>query len=274
MLELSLLRGTRPDPNRPPSSIDEYLRDKELAAKYFRTTVMPYKDPLVSLTSRVFFMAYYILFPYAEKTTLDVTMKEGAVFLASGVASSLLLEIKAGSTLQTYSAQVLFVARLRGLRWLMYNHRIFSFFFFTTVFWVTEVFTLLFAYGALSVYAITGTELAIKDIKKEDDDTKAEPKAEEVGLEIKADENEGDSFLIKSVPPSEASSSSKGIKSVQAADPKAGPLTHGHELATADDGPYPASDVETELIGRDRQDQGHKLIRRRSLKREAPGPYE
>jgi len=58
------------------------------------------------------------------------------------IPTSVLLEMKHGEgkiNIQVYDATIKIRARFGGLRWLMYNHRIFSFFLFTTSFWISEM---------------------------------------------------------------------------------------------------------------------------------------
>jgi hypothetical protein len=52
---------------------------------------------------------------------------------------SLLLDVQAGQAFQVYEAQIELVARLSGVRWMMYNHRLISFVVGTTFFWLAEM---------------------------------------------------------------------------------------------------------------------------------------
>ncbi|KAI1654795.1 putative adipose-regulatory protein-domain-containing protein [Daldinia decipiens] len=104
-----------------------------------RPALIPYADPLVKTVSRVLFLPYHILYPSAsETTTLIIPMGELVEFNQI-LPMSILVEIQAGQTLQVYSATITLVARLTGIRWAMYNHRIISFVVCTVVFWIAEM---------------------------------------------------------------------------------------------------------------------------------------
>ncbi|KAI1411144.1 putative adipose-regulatory protein-domain-containing protein [Hypoxylon sp. FL1857] len=120
---------------------DPYAHVKEDNVVFMsrRPTLIPYTDPLVSTASRFLFLFYHILYPgHAETTTLKIPMGELVEFRDIRPLS-ILLDVQAGQTLQVYSATVTLVARLTGIRWAMYNHRIISFVVCTTIFWVAEM---------------------------------------------------------------------------------------------------------------------------------------
>lgn len=114
-----------------------------------RPALLPYRDPLVSRAARLLFLPYYIMFPAAEATaSLVIPMGEmvefergdrGRAAQRQPLPLSVLLDVQAGQGLQVYSASVTLVARLSGLRWAMYNHRILSFIAGTTAFWIAEM---------------------------------------------------------------------------------------------------------------------------------------
>jgi seipin len=104
-----------------------------------RPALLPYEDPLVSTASRVMFLLYHILFPKTSQIEkLEVPMGELVEF-RDVLPLSILVDVQAGQTLQVYDASLTLVARLSGIRWLMYNHRILSFWVCTGVFWVAEM---------------------------------------------------------------------------------------------------------------------------------------
>ncbi|KAK8069316.1 hypothetical protein PG994_005932 [Apiospora phragmitis] len=84
----------------------------------------------------------------AGRITLDLPMGELVEF-RDQLPLSLLLDIQAGPTLQIYAARVELVARLTGLRWLMYNHRILSFVVCTALFWSAEMISMAAAWAIL-----------------------------------------------------------------------------------------------------------------------------
>ncbi|KAI1387781.1 putative adipose-regulatory protein-domain-containing protein [Hypoxylon trugodes] len=116
-----------------------HLKEDNVVFMSRRPTLIPYEDPLVSTASRVMFLLYHIFYPGAsEQTTLTIPMGELVEF-RNVLPLSILLDVQAGQTLQVYSATVTLVARLTGIRWAMYNHRIISFVVCTTVFWIAEM---------------------------------------------------------------------------------------------------------------------------------------
>lgn len=104
-----------------------------------RPALVPYEDPLVARASRILFLLYHILFKRTSETvTLSVPMGELVEF-KDVLPLSLFVDVQAGQELQVYSSTVTLVARLTGVRWLMYNHPIVSWAVFTTIFWTAEM---------------------------------------------------------------------------------------------------------------------------------------
>ncbi|RYC58414.1 hypothetical protein CHU98_g7791 [Xylaria longipes] len=105
-----------------------------------RPVLVPYADPLVTTASRVLFLLYHLAWPHAAETvTLNVLMGELVEFKRGALPLSVLVDIQAGQALQVYSSRVTLVARLSGMRWFMYNHRILAFVACTAAFWVAEM---------------------------------------------------------------------------------------------------------------------------------------
>ncbi|KAI1747734.1 putative adipose-regulatory protein-domain-containing protein [Xylaria castorea] len=105
-----------------------------------RPVLVPYANPLVTMASRVLFLPYYLVWPHAAETvTLNVPMGELVEFKRGALPLSVLVDVQAGQTLQVYSSQVTLVARLSGVRWFMYNHRILAFVVCTAAFWIAEM---------------------------------------------------------------------------------------------------------------------------------------
>ncbi|KAI2610590.1 putative adipose-regulatory protein-domain-containing protein [Hypoxylon sp. NC1633] len=142
------LFGMRSMPGNPafafsslPLADDLYthVREDNVVFMSRRPALIPYESPLVTTTSRVLFMLYHILYPgSSETTTLAIPMGELVQF-KDVLPLSIMLDVQGGQTLQVYSATVTLVARLTGIRWAMYNHRIISFVVCTTVFWIAEM---------------------------------------------------------------------------------------------------------------------------------------
>ncbi|KAI0174991.1 putative adipose-regulatory protein-domain-containing protein [Pestalotiopsis sp. NC0098] len=114
-----------------------------------RPALMPYTDPLVSLAGRVLFLAWHVVAPASDRVELRIPMGELVQFREQ-LPLSLLLDVQAGQTFQAYATSVELVARLTGIRWLMYNHRILGFIVGTTFFWLAEMLWLGLAWLALA----------------------------------------------------------------------------------------------------------------------------
>ncbi|KAK1767652.1 putative adipose-regulatory protein-domain-containing protein [Phialemonium atrogriseum] len=147
-----LLTSPFPDPLR-------LFSDRRILHASRRPALIPYADPLVSRASRVLFLLYYLAFPHiAESTVLEIPMAEGVSFSSGGGSgpppilfpSSVFIELRAGQALQVYEASVTLRARLTGLRWLMWQYRIATFFVLTTAFWACEVLSAVVMWMALS----------------------------------------------------------------------------------------------------------------------------
>lgn len=117
-----------------------------------RPALVPYLDPLVSTASRVLFLFYYMFFPGAQTTELNVVLAERVSFpKGTTLPGAAYLEIEAGQDLQTYQVSLILTAQLRGLRWLMFHYRLPMYIFFTLLFWFCEV---VFMGGAWSVWSV------------------------------------------------------------------------------------------------------------------------
>jgi len=159
MIALYALRSLPDNPAlafKLPSDPYEHVTEANVIFASRRPALIPYEDPLVAMASRVLFLLYHIIFPATEQTTLTVPMGE-LVDFRDVLPLSILLDVQAGQTLQVYSATVTLVARLSGLRWFMYNHRIISFVVCTTVFWLFEIVSTILAWLVLA-YVVSGSQ--------------------------------------------------------------------------------------------------------------------
>ncbi|KAK3504031.1 putative adipose-regulatory protein-domain-containing protein [Neurospora crassa] len=146
----------------PPAVPDPifHLTHNKILFSSTRAAVIPYIDPLVAQAKRVMFLGYHVLFPeHAEMVTLQVPLAEKVQFprrsgraaarlglVGDGSPTSLLVEVQAGQKLQVYDAKVTMTAKLGGLRWFMYHHRIISFVVGTWAVWVGEMVSLVVAW--------------------------------------------------------------------------------------------------------------------------------
>jgi hypothetical protein len=157
-----------PEPN--PA---EVLASRAVLHAASRPALAPYTDPLVSLANRLLFLPGSVIFPRPSTVSLTIPLIERLSFPntrpisipghemppRSGpkpVPSSLFLEIQAGQSLRVSSAQVTITAQLSGIRWLMYHHRLASFFLGSSAFWGCEVVFMTVAYTLLSVFVFSG----------------------------------------------------------------------------------------------------------------------
>ncbi|OTB09316.1 hypothetical protein M426DRAFT_6594 [Hypoxylon sp. CI-4A] len=174
-------------PDNPASSFsfsaateDPYAHVKEDNVVFMsrRPALIPYTDPLVRNVSRMLFLFYHIIYPSAaETTTLSVPMGELIEF-RDILPLSILLDVQAGQTFEVYSATITLVARLTGVRWLMYNHRIISFVICTTVFWVAEMLSMGLAWLLMGSFVSGRNPDVSKGIEEEDsEDDRWDPDA-------------------------------------------------------------------------------------------------
>ncbi|KAI1734067.1 putative adipose-regulatory protein-domain-containing protein [Xylaria scruposa] len=177
-----------------------------------RPVLVPYADPLVTTASRVLFLLYYLAWPHAAETvTLNVPMGELVEFQRGALPLSVLVDIQAGQALQVYSSQVTLVARLSGMRWFMYNHRILAFAVCTTTFWIAEMVAMGFAW-VMSRWWYSGQE---KEVKTEEigprgggmyermrrGNTDGDDDDDDDSLKLKAEDNDDDDVKIKDESP-------------------------------------------------------------------------
>lgn len=127
-----------PLPVPGPQSV---LEGRNILHTSTRPAIVPYTDPLVSLASRLLFLAYHVFVPTSETTKLVVPMVERLEFRPGKMSpTSMVLDVQAGQTLQVYSVFVTITAQLHGVRWFMHTYWITSFVLFTTLFWLCELF--------------------------------------------------------------------------------------------------------------------------------------
>ncbi|AEO58997.1 hypothetical protein MYCTH_2306847 [Thermothelomyces thermophilus ATCC 42464] len=152
----TLLQPTRLD-------LPSFLASHTIVHTTTRPALIPYVDPLASQATRILLLFYHMLSPRAAATVhLDVPMAEGLSFpsrrrrpdsAAPPLPESLLLEVQAGQGIQVYDARVTLVARLKGLRGLMYRWKVTAFVVITGAFWAGSMAML------ACVFVIVGVKL-------------------------------------------------------------------------------------------------------------------
>ncbi|KAI9661126.1 MAG: hypothetical protein M1821_009453 [Bathelium mastoideum] len=166
MLDLELLADESSSRQQQPSPASQPLRpDAALAgqgsggavlARSSRSAMLTYRSSVVEQAGVVAVLPLYTMGWKTEAETLEVGMMEGIEFrrgwgsVPRAVRIRVRTDEKDGGRLQVYGCSVKFVARLKGLRWFMYKHRIISLLFFTTTFWTVSSATALLAYLTLT----------------------------------------------------------------------------------------------------------------------------
>ncbi|KAI9929150.1 hypothetical protein MW887_001554 [Aspergillus wentii] len=106
-----------------------------------RPAILTYASPMVDTASRLSLMPLYVVGWHREAEEVEVQMMERVEFPRGwrNLPETLRLEIQSHERMQIYDAKVEFKARFTGLRWIMYNWRLSSFFVFTFMFWSVSV---------------------------------------------------------------------------------------------------------------------------------------
>ncbi|ATY67050.1 SH3 domain [Cordyceps militaris] len=151
-----------------------------------RPALVPYVDPLVSVTSRVLLMAYHLLSTTSQRYALTVMLAERVSFDRESLKpAAAYIEVEAGQDIQIYSAQLTLTAQLRGLRYLMVNYYVLTYIAFTLLFWFFEVLFMSAAWSAWSSFTsmpVDGDKLRLRgsgegDATDSGDDLDAEDEA-------------------------------------------------------------------------------------------------
>ncbi|OAA70518.1 SH3 domain protein [Cordyceps fumosorosea ARSEF 2679] len=118
-----------------------------------RSALVPYEDPLVSLTSRVLLMGYLLLSSNSQRHELTVKLAERVSFEKDSLRpAAAYVEVEAGQDIQIYSTHLTLTAQLRGLRYLMVHYRLLTYVVLTLLFWFFEVLFMSAAWSAWSSY--------------------------------------------------------------------------------------------------------------------------
>ncbi|KAF2487587.1 putative adipose-regulatory protein-domain-containing protein [Neohortaea acidophila] len=153
-------------------------------ARSRRPAILAYRSPIVDQLYKMTELHWYLLGWRKEAESLTVGIFEGVEFDRGwrNVPSTMTLAVQSTTRLQIYSAKAVFKARFRGLRWMMYNHRIISAIVFTLAFWVTEMVFTGIAWAAVSYYLAPPQQTKAEEmhevavgVKKESDLEDGEP---------------------------------------------------------------------------------------------------
>lgn len=155
MLDVSLLGSTGlldtlKDGILPSQSSDS----APVLARSRRPASLQYRSLPVEMLHRVTQLPWYMLGVRHESEKLTIDVFESASFArgSNSVPTALKLEVQSSGRMQIYTAKAIFHARFRGLRWLMYNHRVISAVVFVGVFWGVEMIFAGIAWAVLIAY--------------------------------------------------------------------------------------------------------------------------
>ena len=159
MLDLSLLG---PDDTASSNVITSSLygnTSTTVLARSRRPATLTYASPIVDIANAFSVLPWYVLGWKKEGEVLDVGMFEGVEFAKGrvNVPQSLKLIVEADEKMQFYEVGIRIIARFGGLRWILYHHRILSFLFFTTTFWIGSMLSMLCVWFILSSYSTSAT---------------------------------------------------------------------------------------------------------------------
>ncbi|KAL9636465.1 MAG: hypothetical protein Q9164_002803 [Protoblastenia rupestris] len=173
MLDLALLPSVSPPTLSSYISSASVVATSDPIARSRRPSILTYISALTDTASTLTSLPLYVLGLSSESEILTIPMFEGAEFAkgAANVPQAAKLIIEADEKMQFYEARLHIIAKLRGLRWMLYNHRILSFLVFTTSFWCSSIVSMSIVWLFLSIYLSTGPDTRRKVVKKEDSDT-------------------------------------------------------------------------------------------------------
>ena len=153
-------------------------------ARSRRPAILTYVSPLVDAASILSGIPFYVLGWKSESEVLTIPIFESVEFPRGwmNIPRFVRVVVEADEKMQFYEVGVKIVARFGGLRWIIYNHRILSYLFFTSTFWTCSMLSSLLAWFVLG--SLSGGQGG--NVKKEEveDDSKT----------MKAEEEEDDQF--------------------------------------------------------------------------------
>ena len=119
-----------------------------------RPATLTYASPIVDVASALSGLPWYVLGWKKEGELLEVGMFEGVEFGKgrANIPQNVKVVVEANEKMQFYEVGIRIIARFGGLRWILYHHRILSFLFFTTTFWISSMLSMLSVWLILSSY--------------------------------------------------------------------------------------------------------------------------
>jgi seipin len=152
--------GTLKERMRADGGEVEEVDKPVVLARSRRPALLVYRSWMTELAYRFLRLPLYVLGFGKESEKVVVRMMEGVEFEKGwrNVPSSVKLEVRSKTPLEVYKVNIRFAAKLEGLRWVMYTHRLASFTVFTALFWSVEMGLVLFTWAVFSFCLATGTQ--------------------------------------------------------------------------------------------------------------------
>jgi seipin len=194
MLDMALLSSTyKPQTQNSdePLATRESLPSEGVVYSTRRPAILTYHPRLVNWSKQITGLPWFLLGWRRDAEKLEIPMAEGVSFSKGWrhVPKTVYLELQGrGQDIQVYDVQFKLRARYEGIRWLMYNHRIFSFIFFTTGFWLGEVLFAVLTWLVWSSRSGSGPFRVKGEIKGEETDGSTAVKTEREEGEIETDD--------------------------------------------------------------------------------------
>ncbi|KAF2133401.1 hypothetical protein P153DRAFT_353763 [Dothidotthia symphoricarpi CBS 119687] len=151
-------------------------------AKSTRAALLTYRSRPTELANQLLRLPFYLLGWRTEAERIRVPMMDGLEFSKAphSTPSSLRIELRSRYPIDIYRVRVRFVAKLEGLRWLMYHYRLTSLVIFTTLFWSVEMGVVLLTWAAFTLlFSSTPPTQVYQDIKAEHTHGNVTPKREQ-----------------------------------------------------------------------------------------------
>lgn len=151
--------GTTKEGSSQGEAAQATLQKPELLTRSRRPAILTYRSWLTEMCYRVLRLPLYVVGWGTESETVTVLVMEGVHFDKGwrNIPTSVRLELRSKIPLEVYRVSVRFVAKLEGLRWVMYTHRLASAGVFIGVFWAVEMGVLLFTW-ALFAFCLGNTD--------------------------------------------------------------------------------------------------------------------
>jgi hypothetical protein len=122
-------------------------------ARSRRPAILTYRSWVTEHAYRALRLPLYVVGWGHEEEKVSVSVMENVEFEKGwrSIPSSVRLEVRSRTPLDIYKATVRFVAKLEGLRWIMFHYKLTSFVVFTGLFWGVEMTLVLATWGIFTL---------------------------------------------------------------------------------------------------------------------------